>query len=128
MIESRCGIECNKCKYKDEVGCKGCTNIDKPFWGESCDVKFCCEERGFEYCGQCPDFPCETLKNMSYAEEEGDNGLRIENCRMWRTKEQAIIARASELINSRTDYIGDGMEGWAVLTLIDENGYPTSSQ
>jgi len=38
-----------------------------------------------------------------------------------------IIKRASELINSKTDYIGDGMEGWAVLTLIDENGYPTSS-
>jgi general stress protein 26 len=39
----------------------------------------------------------------------------------------AIIKRASELINSRTGYIGDGMEGWAVLSLIDENGYPTSS-
>jgi uncharacterized glyoxalase superfamily protein PhnB/general stress protein 26 len=64
---------------------------------------------------------------MSYAGEEGDNGLRIENCRMWHTKEKAIIARASDLINSRTDYIGDGMEGWAVLSLIDDNGYPTSS-
>ncbi|MCL2436829.1 MAG: pyridoxamine 5'-phosphate oxidase family protein [Clostridiales bacterium] len=40
---------------------------------------------------------------------------------------QEIIKRASEVINSRTDYIGDGMEGWAVLTLIDENGYPTSA-
>jgi len=64
---------------------------------------------------------------MSYADEEGDDGKRIENCRIWRTKEQAIIARAGDLINSRTDYIGDGMEGWAVLTLIDEKGYPTSS-
>ena len=127
MIESRCGILCNECKYKDEVGCKGCTNIDKPFWGDSCDVKTCCEARGFAYCGQCPDFPCETLKSMSYADEEGDNGKRIETCRIWRTKELKIIARAGELINSRTDYIGDGMEGWAVLSLIDENGYPTSS-
>ena len=127
MAESRCVIECSKCKYKEEVDCKGCTSIDKPFWGESCDVKTCCEGRGHEYCGQCPDFPCETLKSMSFAKEEGDNGLRIENCRMWRTNEQAIIARASDLINSRTDYIGEGMEGWAVLTLIDESGYPTSS-
>lgn len=127
MVESRCGIECNKCKYKEKVGCKGCTNIDKPFWGESCDVKSCCEGRGFEYCGQCPDFPCETLKDMSFAEVEGDNGLRIENCRKWQKAEQAIIARAAELINSRTDYIGEGMEGWVTLSLIDENGYPTSS-
>jgi len=40
---------------------------------------------------------------------------------------QEILKRASELINSKTDYIGDGMEGYAVLSLIDENGYPTSS-
>ena len=38
-----------------------------------------------------------------------------------------IIKRASDVINSRTDFIGDGMEGYAVLSLIDENGYPTSS-
>ena len=40
---------------------------------------------------------------------------------------QEIIARASEVINSRTDYIGGGMEGYVVLSLIDEYGYPTSS-
>jgi general stress protein 26 len=40
---------------------------------------------------------------------------------------QEIIKRAGELINSKTDYIGDGMGGYAVLSLIDENGYPTSS-
>jgi len=40
---------------------------------------------------------------------------------------QEIIKRAGELINSKTGYIGDGMGGWAVLSLIDEDGYPTSS-
>ena len=40
---------------------------------------------------------------------------------------QELIKRASELINSKTDYIGGGMEGYAVLSLINENGYPTSS-
>ena len=45
---------------------------------------------------------------------------------MYRMNEK-IIARASELINSKTGYIGDGMGGWAVLSLIDENGYPTSA-
>jgi general stress protein 26 len=38
-----------------------------------------------------------------------------------------IIKRAGEVINSRTDFIGEGMEGYAVLSLIDENGYPASS-
>jgi len=40
---------------------------------------------------------------------------------------EKIIARAGEVINSKKDYIGDGMGGYAVLSLIDENGCPTSS-
>ena len=40
---------------------------------------------------------------------------------------QEIITKAEEIIKSKTGYIGDGMEGYATLSLIDENGYPTSS-
>jgi len=65
------------------MNCKGCIAMSKPFWGDSCSVKSCCEGRGFEYCGQCPEFPCETLNSMSFAEEEGDNGKRIEQCKIW---------------------------------------------
>lgn len=39
-IESRCGIECSLCEFKDTMNCKGCTNIDKPFHGK-CAVKKC---------------------------------------------------------------------------------------
>ena len=38
-----------------------------------------------------------------------------------------VIKRAGDLIASKTGYVGGGMEGYAVLSLIDENGYPTSS-
>ena len=31
-IESRCGIECTNCTFRLENTCKGCLNIDKPFW------------------------------------------------------------------------------------------------
>ena len=87
MIESRCGILCSACKYKEQMNCKGCIAIDKPFWGD-CDVKSCCEAKKYDYCGQCPDFPCSTLTEMSYAEEEGDNGKRIETCRIWASQEK----------------------------------------
>jgi len=40
---------------------------------------------------------------------------------------ERIIARAGELIASKTDFVGDGMEGHCVLALIDEDGYPTAS-
>jgi len=41
--------------------------------------------------------------------------------------DQDIIARAGEVIDSKANYVGGGMEGYAVLALIDENGYPTAS-
>ena len=43
-MESRCGILCGKCDWQKTEKCKGCTNIDNPFWGV-CPVKSCCEEK-----------------------------------------------------------------------------------
>jgi len=128
MIKSRCGIVCEPAKCKEAFGidCAGCPNIDNPPWGE-CAVKNCCEQRGQQHCGQCPNFPCDQHNEYANDKEHGDGGARTETCRKWRSEELAIVKRASELINLRADYIGDGMEGWAVLSLIDENGYPTSA-
>lgn len=83
MIESRCGTICSECEYKEKMNCKGCIAISKPFWGEKCLVKSCCEEKNLEFCGQCIEFPCSLLKEFAYDKEQGDNGLRIENCKKW---------------------------------------------
>jgi general stress protein 26 len=100
--------------------------MEKPFWG-TCDVKICCEGKGLAHCGKCPIFPCDMLKEYAYDKEQGDNGVSIEQCRIWRCEELKILERAREVINSKTDYIGDGIGGYAVMSLIDENGYPTSA-
>ena len=84
MIESRCGIVCSRCEFKEKMGCKGCTEIEKPFWGESCPVKSSCEEKKLAHCGECEAFPCEVLKEFAYDPRQGDGGLRIEQCRKWR--------------------------------------------
>lgn len=83
MVESRCGIKCSKCEYIESMGCHGCTNISKPFWGEKCGVKSCCENKQKSHCGKCEVFPCTTLNSFAYDKEQGDNGLRIEQCREW---------------------------------------------
>lgn len=86
MIESRCGLKCSECKYREEMNCAGCTKIANPLWGE-CDVKSCCEEKKHDHCGQCKTFPCNELNGLSYDEsEDGDNGKRIETCRSWAGK------------------------------------------
>ncbi|AEE17969.1 DUF3795 domain-containing protein [Treponema brennaborense] len=84
MIESRCGIRCSECGYKEQVRCAGCTAIRKPFWGESCPVKTCCERKQLAYCGECAEFPCAQLNSFAYDAEQGDGGKRIEQCRIWK--------------------------------------------
>ncbi|MBE6023725.1 MAG: DUF3795 domain-containing protein [Cellulosilyticum sp.] len=83
MIESRCGILCSECTYREQMNCKGCTEIKKPFWGESCQVKTCCETKNQIHCGTCETFPCNVLNEFAYDTEQGDDGKRIEQCRKW---------------------------------------------
>lgn len=83
MIESRCGILCSECAHREQVNCKGCTQIEKPFWGEVCPIKSCCEDKGHEHCGACSNFPCDVLKQFAYDEKQGDGGKRIGQCQKW---------------------------------------------
>lgn len=87
MIESRCGILCSQCAYREQMGCEGCIHIQKPFWGENCPVKSCCEAKKQAHCGLCADFPCGLLNQFAYDEKQGDNGERILQCRQWGSKE-----------------------------------------
>lgn len=83
-VESRCGICCSKCHLLEEGICQGrCVDIEKPFWGDNCPVKSCCEGKTLSCCGQCDIFPCDLLKSFAYDKKQGDNGLRIENCKEW---------------------------------------------
>lgn len=86
MVESRCGLLCGQCEYREKMGCAGCVNMEEPFWGDSCPVKSCCEEKGHGHCGMCPAFPCELLHGFAYDPQQGDNGLRIEQCRKWKAE------------------------------------------
>ena len=85
MVESRCGILCSACAYD----CAGCTQIEKPLWGDSCPVKSCCEQAGHAHCGQCETFPCALLREMAYDPGQGDDGKRIAQCRQWQQEKAA---------------------------------------
>lgn len=84
IIESYCGVKCSKCEYKDS--CKGCIKSKgKLAWGE-CPLALCAIEKGKRFCGECEEFPCDKLKNMSFDKEHGDNGERIENCKQLKSE------------------------------------------
>lgn len=86
MVESRCGILCSGCGFRESMGCKGCVEIEQPFHG-SCPVKNCCEGKSLEHCGQCGEFPCELLHSYAYDKEHGDGGRRLEQCKCWQAQE-----------------------------------------
>lgn len=84
MVESRCGLKCSECQYKTQMNCEGCIVISKPFWGDACPIKQCCEQKKLQYCGDCKLFPCDLLNSFAYDEKQGDQGKRIEQCRLWK--------------------------------------------
>ena len=83
MVESRCGLLCSECSFREKTGCQGCVNIDRPFGGESRPVKSCCEAKKKEHCGTYRDFVCPLLHTFAYDMEQSDHGVRIEQCKKW---------------------------------------------
>lgn len=85
MIESRCGLSCEECSYRELYKCGGCIQTQgNPFHGE-CPVAKCCQAREIVHCGKCPNIPCKLLTKYSHDSEHGDNpkGARIEQCKKW---------------------------------------------
>lgn len=55
--ESRCGLLCNGCDFRESHNCGGCIDTSgHPFHGE-CPVAKCCQDKGFTHCGECPEIP-----------------------------------------------------------------------
>ncbi|MDR0992428.1 MAG: DUF3795 domain-containing protein [Ruminococcus sp.] len=74
-----CGLDCNACTIKETVLCAGCRESDGTYWDGICEIKECAVKlQKVEHCGNCKKFPCDTLLDISFDPETGDEGLRIE--------------------------------------------------
>jgi len=49
----------------EKIRCNGCRSDPKDHhWAPDCEILHCCVyEKGFEFCSQCPDFPCQVIKD-----------------------------------------------------------------
>ena len=95
MIESKCGKLCSQCENKKLCG--GCVETDRrPFYNRYCEIANCSKNKNIDFCGDCIEFPCKMLVDVSNDLEYGDNpkGLRIEQCNQWK---EAIV-RVDSLI------------------------------
>ncbi len=114
MIESRCGLLCGECRFHAEGGCQGCVNIAEPFWG-ACPVKNCCESKELAHCGLCREFPCQQLTSFAYDAAEGDNGRRIEQCRLWREQPEMRYHWLDEYVMAKQGVTRDFKAEWGWL-------------
>ena len=76
MNISVCGYDCHACKFFKDKECAGCriaAPLNKCVWGGGCDLHNCATSKGFNHCGQCPDFPCEMLVT-AMTNESGEQG------------------------------------------------------
>lgn len=50
--------------------CKGCRGDRSVHWSPECPILICCvDEKGYEGCHECSDFPCEKLEEQA---EQGE--------------------------------------------------------
>ncbi len=89
-----CGLDCSLCKraLADENPCPGCLGPDdrKPeFCAHRCGIILCPKrrERGYRFCDECPDFPCEDVmeKETRYTSKYPLTESPLENLRDIRT-------------------------------------------
>ena len=48
----------------EQVVCEGCMSDQRFFFCETCAIRSCVGERGYEGCHQCGDFPCQLVEKF----------------------------------------------------------------
>ncbi|MDO4565085.1 MAG: DUF3795 domain-containing protein [Clostridia bacterium] len=56
----KCGFYCGSCPTYAGGNCSGCVAEHQ---AGDCYTLDCVQNRGLAFCGECPEFPCETLLN-----------------------------------------------------------------
>lgn len=104
MSETYCGKSCDECKYRESLGCPGCTAGPGAPYSGSCRLASCCRERGHERCRMCLDRgSCEMLKRRGSMPED-------------RAREEAERAAFDARNREKCAFLGKWL--WALFMLI----------
>jgi hypothetical protein len=60
----------------EDFSCVGCWGEDDEMWSPDCEIRKCCiKDKNLQYCYECPEFPCDRLKNWANQNEGYMTGL-----------------------------------------------------
>ena len=50
----------------EQIACKGCRSAQGPYFSHcgECAVRACVQEKGWDNCAPCPEFPCDDLADI----------------------------------------------------------------
>lgn len=48
----------------EDIRCEGCHSEVRFKYCQACDIRECCQSRGYQWCYQCADFPCRAIDNF----------------------------------------------------------------
>lgn len=58
-----CGLFCGGCPCFGEE-CGGCKSNKVEGWCADCGIKKCAKDRGFEFCSECNENPCQQMQDF----------------------------------------------------------------
>ncbi len=114
-----CGIHCAGCEpflakdnpkllealverglRRDRLPCPGCRAVKGlcPVLEGECETYACLTRRGFDFCFECPDFPCDKLNPAAHRAEVLPHNLKVFNlCFIQRHGLEAWLKKAPEI-------------------------------
>lgn len=114
-----CGIHCANCEpflakdnpellealvkrglRRDRLPCPGCRAVkgECPVLETTCETYACVTGRGYEFCFECPDFPCDKLNPAAHRAEVLPHNLKVFNlCFIKEHGLEAWLKRAPEI-------------------------------
>ena len=75
---SVCGLNCTKCDLLEQGECNGCRGSLENHWSPDCQFLACIKDRGFDYCYECEEFPCDKINSFASDGHE-HHRITIEN-------------------------------------------------
>lgn len=51
----------------DDIRCQGCLSEDQFMHCKQCEIRKCCQQKGYTGCHQCDEFPCKYIDNFPMA-------------------------------------------------------------
>ena len=75
---SVCGLNCARCKLREQGKCGGCRGPLDKHWSPGCKFLPCAKAKGHRYCFECADLPCDKLQAFASDGHE-HHCLAVEN-------------------------------------------------